>query len=168
MKATKKSWQLWLSLIILIATVTLMVAYYNRLFSFAYFVGPFRAIHYIAFAGTLYIAISVPLIAFFKRRKPQKTSALIKIHVFMNLSAFLLISMHFAGQIGRPADFYPTLGTGLTLYIAMALQVFFGLTLRFSQLRFFSLAANRFLHIGLALVFYIVILVHILHGLNII
>jgi hypothetical protein len=145
-----------------------MFAYYNRWFSLAYTVGPFRAIHYLAFAGTLYIAFSVPIIAYLKRRYPQKHEGLTRTHMFMNLLAFLLISLHFAGQIGRPANFYPELGTGLALYIAMTLQVFTGLAFRFSEKRFLKPMTNRFLHIGLALVFYIVIIVHILHGLGII
>jgi hypothetical protein len=145
-----------------------MFAYYNRWFSLAYTVGPFRAIHYLAFAGTLYIAISVPVIAYFKRRYPQKWGVLTKTHMFMNLIAFLLISLHFAGQIGRPANFYPQLGTGIALYITMVLQVATGLAFRFNEKHLLKPMTNRFLHMGLALVFYIVIIIHILHGLNII
>lgn len=145
-----------------------MFAYYNRWFSLAYTVGPFRAIHYLAFAGTLYIAISVPIIAYFKHRYPQKYGILTKTHMFMNLIAFLLISLHFAGQIGRPASSYPELGTGLALYIAMTLQVLTGLFYRFNEKRFLKPMTNRFLHIGLALVFYIVIIIHVLHGLGVI
>lgn len=88
--------------------------------------------------------------------------------MFMNLISFLLISLHFAGQIGRPASFYPELGTGLALYIAMILQVLTGLFYRFGEKRFLKPMTNRFLHIGLALVFYIVIIVHVLHGLGVI
>ena len=80
--------------------------------------------------------------------------------------AFLLISLHFAGQVGRPT--LPEFGTGLALYIAMVLQVATGLAYRFNEKRFLKPMTNRFLHVGLALVFYIVIIIHILHGLNII
>ncbi len=145
-----------------------MYAYYDRWFSLAYTVGPFRAIHYLAFAGTLYIAISVPIIAYFKGRYPQKYERLTEIHMFMNLISFLLISLHFAGQIGRPSNSYPELGTGLALYIAMVLQVLTGLAFRFNEKRFLKPMTNRFLHVGLAIVFYIVIIIHILHGLSII
>lgn len=145
-----------------------MYAYFNRWFSFSYFIGPLRAIHYIAIAGTLYVAVSVPLIALLKRRYPQKYVALTKAHVFMNLFCFLLISLHFAGQLGRPAEFYPELGTGLALYIAMVLQVLSGLIIRFSSRQSLKPLTSRSLHIGLALVFYIVIVIHFLHGFNII
>ena len=168
MDPKQRRYELLLSAAIILITVILMVAYYNRWFSLAYPVGPFRAIHYLAFAGTLYIAISVPLIAYFKRRYPQKWGALTKTHMFMNLFAFLLISLHFAGQVGRPANFYPEFGTGLALYIAMVLQVATGLAFRFNEKRFLKPMTNRFLHVGLALLFYIVIIIHTLHGLNII
>ena len=85
-----------------------------------------------------------------------------------NLFSFLLISLHFAGQVGRPADFYPDFGTGLALYIGMIALVGTGLILRFSILRRFSPTSNRFVHAGLAIAFYIIIVVHILHGLDII
>lgn len=166
--AKQQRTELLLSIIIIIITAILMFAYYNRWFSLAYTVGPFRAIHYLAFAGTLYIAFSVPITAYLKRRRPQKYQTLTRIHMFMNLVAFLLISLHFAGQLGRPADFYPELGTGLALYIAMVLQVFTGLAFRLNQKRFVKPITTRFLHVGLALVFYIVIVTHILHGLGII
>ncbi len=163
-----RHWELWLSAIIIILAVFLMFAYYNRWFSFADRIGPFRIIHYIAFAGTLYIAFMVILFAVLKRRYPNKYKVLLRTHTLGNLLAFLLISLHFAGQVGRPANFYPTLGTGLALYMAMVSLVSTGLAFRFRLFRRFSPGTNRFVHTGLAFSFYIIIFVHILHGLNII
>ena len=88
--------------------------------------------------------------------------------MFGNLLSFLIVSLHFAGQVGRPADSYPTFGTGLALYIGMVLSVTTGFALRFRVFKGFSPATNRFVHAGLAFAFYIIIFVHILHGLNII
>jgi hypothetical protein len=163
-----RNWEFWLSTIAIVLTVFLMIAYYNRWFSFAAQIGPFRIIHYVAFAGTLYIAFGVILFAVIKRRNPNKYSMFLKVHTLGNLFSFLLISLHFAGQIGRPADFYPILGTGLALYIGMVALVVTGLALRFSLFRSLSPATNRFVHAGLALAFYLIIVIHILHGLNII
>jgi hypothetical protein len=163
-----RNWELWLSTVIIILTVFLMFAYYNRWFSFAERIGPFRVIHYLAFAGTLYIAFGVILFAVLKRRYPNKYKVLLRTHTLGNLLAFLLISLHFAGQLGRPADFYPILGTGIALYIAMASQVLTGLTFRFRLFRRLTPATNRFVHTGLVFTFYIIIFIHILHGLNII
>jgi hypothetical protein len=163
-----RNWELWLSAIVIILTVFLMFAYYNRWFSFAAQIGPFRIIHYIAFAGTLYIAFGVILFAVLKRRHPNKYKVLLRTHTLGNLLAFFLISLHFAGQVGRPANFYPTFGTGLALYIAMVSLVSTGLVFRFRLFRGLTPATNRFVHTGLAFAFYMIIFVHILHGLNII
>jgi hypothetical protein len=162
------NWAFWVSIILVALTAFLMFAYYSRWFSFSARVGPFRIIHYVAFAGTLFIAFGVILFASLRRRIPSKYGLLLKIHVFGNLTSFLLVSLHFAGQLGRPADFYPQLGTGLALYVGMVLLVATGLVLRFRVFRSFSPATNRFVHAALALSFYIIIVVHILHGLNII
>lgn len=163
-----RNWELWLSAIIIALTVILMIAYFDRWFSFAARIGPFRIIHYIAFAGTLYIAFGVILFAIMRRRKPHQYELLLKTHTLGNLFAFLLISLHFAGQIGRPANFYPNFGTGLALYIAMIALVATGLALKFRLFSGFNIATNRFVHAGLALSFYLIIVIHILHGLNII
>ncbi len=163
-----RNWELWVSAITVFLSVFLMIAYYNRWFSFATRVGPFRIIHYIAFAGTLYIAFGVILFAVLKRRKPSKYKILMRAHVLGNLFSFLLISLHFAGQVGRPTDFYPSFGTGLTLYIGIIALVGTGLTLRFGLFRRFTTATKRFIHAGLAFAFYLIIVVHILHGLSII
>jgi hypothetical protein len=163
-----RSWDFCLAVIAIVLTGFLMFAYYNRWFSFAARIGPFRLIHYIAFAGALYIAFGVILFGFLKRRSPKKYKLLLRIHTLGNLFAFLLISIHFAGQVGRPANFYPTFGTGLALYFAMVSLVSTGLAFRFRLFRSLTPATNRFIHTGLAFSFYIIILVHILHGLNII
>ena len=168
MEPKRRNWELWVSAITVILTAFLMIAYYNRWFSFAARLGPFRIIHYIAFAGTLYIAFGVILFAILKRRNPNNYKILVRAHTLGNLFSFLLISLHFAGQVGRPANFYPDFGTGLALYIGMIALVGTGLTLRFSNFRRFGPASNRFVHAGLAFAFYIIIVVHILHGLNII
>lgn len=161
------NWELWISAFIVLLTAFLMFAYYNRWFSFAARIGPFRIIHYVAFTGALFIALGVILFVAFKRRSPSKYKAIVRVHAFGNLLSFLLISLHFAGQVGRPADFYPAFGTGLTLYIGMVLLVATGLTFRFRPFQKLSPATNRLFHVGLAFSFYIIILVHILHGLGI-
>jgi hypothetical protein len=163
-----RNWERWISVITLFLIVSLMFAYYNRWFSFAARIGPFRIIHYIAFAGTLYIAFGVVLFSVIKRRNPRKYKMLLRAHVLGNLFSFLLISLHFAGQVGRPADFYPSFGTGLALYIGMVALVGTGLALRFSFIKTFNPATNRFVHTGLAFAFYIIIVIHILHGLSLI
>ena len=161
------NWELWVSAVIVLLTAFLMFAYYNRWFSFAERIGPFRLIHYVAFAGTLYIAFGVVLFVVLKRRTPSKYKMLLRVHVFGNLLSFLFVSLHFAGQLGRPADFYPELGTGLALYIGMVLLVATGFALRFHVFRGLGPATSRFVHAAMALGFYLIIVVHILHGLGV-
>ena len=159
-----KNLELLISIMVVLLTAVLMFAYYSRWFSFAATVGPFRIIHYLAFIGTFYIAFGVILFSVLKRRNPQKYTTLLRFHAIGNLVAFLLVSLHFAGQLGRPV--FPELGTGLALYIGMMLLVGSGIALRF---RLLSTNPNttRFVHTGVAVAFYIVIVVHILHGLNV-
>lgn len=126
-----KSLEFWAALSIIIAAVCLMVADNLGWIHFGFFIGPFRANHWFVWIGTLYVAFTVPIIAMLKQRYLSKFLALFRVHIFGNLLAFLLISLHFAGQINRPAEFYPDLGTGLALYIIMLLLVATGFTHRF-------------------------------------
>jgi hypothetical protein len=161
-----KSLEFWAASSIIIATVCLMVANNFGWIHFGFFVGPFRANHWFVWIGTLYIAFTVPIISMLKRRYLSKFVALFRVHVFGNLLAFLLISLHFVGQINRPAEFYPDLGTGLALYIIMLLLVATGFTHRFQLIPRFKSQTRRFVHVGLSFSFYIIIGIHILHGLG--
>ncbi len=161
-----KSSEFWAALSIIIATVCLIVADKLRWIHFGFFIGPFRANHWFVLIGTLYIAFAVPIIAMSKKRRPSESLAFLRVHVFGNLLAFLLISLHFAGQINRPAEFYPQLGTGLALYIIMMLLVATGFTHRFQLIPRIKSQTRRFVHVGLTFSFYIIIGIHILHGLG--
>ena len=134
--------------------------------NFGFLVGPFRANHWFVWIGTLYIAFTVPIISILKRRYISKFLALFRVHVFGNLLAFLLISVHFVGQISRPAEFYPDLGTGLALYIIMLLLVATGFTHRFQLIPQIKYQTRKVVHVCLSFSFYIIIGIHILHGLG--
>jgi len=154
--------EFWLATSIIVAVLFLMIADYLGWIHFGYFVGPFRANHWFVWIGTLF----VPIIAILKRRFLSKFKALFRVHVFGNLLAFLLVSLHFAGQINRPAAFYPQLGTGLALYIIMVLLVSTGFTHRFQLIPQIKSQTRKFVHVGLTFSFYLIIGIHILHGLN--
>ncbi len=66
-----------------------------------------------------------------KRYSRLHRSRLLPIHAFGNLTTILLIVMHFAQQISRPAQFYLDLGTGLIplLYELLIVPAGFFLTL---------------------------------------
>lgn len=157
----------WAATVILVSTIFLMIATIIHWLNIGFLVGPFRLNHWFVLIGTLYIAFAVPIIAILKRRNPNRIGTLFSLHVFGNLFAFLLISLHFGSQISRPAERYPDLGTGLVLYIAMILLVSTGFLQRFRLIPKIKPQTYRFVHTGSALVFYLIIVVHVLHGLGI-
>ncbi len=156
---------LWVTVFISVVTVVLSFATYIRWLQLSDFVGPFRFHHWTGWIGTLFVAVYIPLYHILKRRYPQNSRTILGTHVIGNMLSFLLISIHFWGQLGRPAQFYPDLGTGIVLYIVMVLLVWTGFSERFQILP--KLGRKwKFLHINMATAFYLVILVHILHGLG--
>ena len=119
--------------------------------------------HWIGFIGTLYIAFATPLSPIIKRKSPLHFKNALNIHILGNLLAVLLVSVHFAHQVTRPASAYPTMGTGVVLYATMVLLVATGLVLISGVgKRYFK--QIRFLHPAFALTFYLVIVMHIIHG----
>ena len=160
------SLEFWAALSIIVATAFLMIADNLRWIQFGYFVGPFRVSHWFVWIGTLYIAFIVPTIAILKKRLPSRYMTLFRVHVFGNLLAFVLVSLHFASQISRSPTSYPQLGTGLALYIIMILLVATGFTHRFQLIPQIKSQTRKFIHVGLTFSFYIIIGIHILHGLN--
>ena len=93
---------------------------------------------------------------------------LFRFHIFGSLFFFVLISIHFAAQIDRPSFAFPDLGTGIAMYVAMALQVTTGFTqrFRFGFVNRINLKTNKFIHASLIMPFYIIIILHTLHGLG--
>ena len=163
-----KNVEFWAALSIIVAALCLMILDYIDWIHFGFLVGPFRANHWFVWIGTMYIAFVVPTIAILKKRLPSRYITLSRVHILGNLLAFVLVSLHFAGQIDRPATAYPQLGTGLALYIIMILLVATGFTHRFQLIPQVKAQTRKFVHVGLTFSFYIIIGIHILHGLNLI
>ena len=162
-----KDLDFWSAFMIILVTIYLMVATYLRWFQLNFFVGPFRFTHWLVWTGTLYVAFATPAYYVLKRRYLRRLVTFIKIHMFGNLFAFMLVSIHFAQQIGRPPQFYPDLGTGLVLYVVMLVLVGSGFLHRFRIIRRVRPHLNRFLHVSVTTSFYLIIIVHILQGLKI-
>jgi uncharacterized membrane protein len=91
----------------------------------------------------------------------------LNIHIIGNLVAVLLVSVHFAHQVTRSTSAYPDLGTGIVLYAAMMLLVATGI-LRYSGIGKRFAKQIIFLHPAFAVTFYMVIILHILHGISLI
>lgn len=163
----------WVAVIILFFTTVFSLATFLRWFNLRFKVGLFFFTHWLGWIGVFFIAIYTPIYYVLKRRKPKLLKTLVKIHVFGNLIAVMLISVHYAQQMGRPPQFYPELGTGLMLYIVMFILVATGFLHRFGILnklgryRIFLPHQNRFLHVAITITFYIAIIFHALQKLGI-
>jgi hypothetical protein len=84
----------------------------------------------------------------------------------------MLISIHYAGQIGRPSQFYPEFGEGIALYITMLLLVTTGFIHRFQIIprkakKYYPPHFNRYYHISITTAFYIIIIIHVLINISI-
>jgi hypothetical protein len=157
----------WLSLLIVLVTAILAIGRVLGWYSLGFFVGSFRASHWLVVIGSAYVAIATPAFSILKRRFQARYEALVKFHAIGNLSAVLLVTIHFTSQVTRSASNYPVLGTGLALYIVMLLLVISGFLYRFRLIPSFSIGTNRLVHVGVALSFYILIGIHVLHGIGI-
>ena len=155
------------ALLIVIATALFMVAAFVHWIDTSFFVGPLRFSHWLAIIGTSYIAIATPAFVLLKRQYPQKYKGLLRFHIYVNLLFFSLVSIHFAGQLGRSALFYPSLGTGLAIYIALTLEVISGFAERFPLINQIDHKTNKFIHASLVMVFFLVIIFHVLITLGI-
>ena len=167
MPRSRKSGQFYIAIALVLAVIILSIGTYLRWWNLHFSIGPLYFHHWLSFVGAGYIAVFTPIYAIMKRRSPRRFGTLLNIHVFGNLVAFLLISLHFTHQLGRPAQFTPTLGTGLTLHVIVAVMVMTGFVQRF-QLAGRFLKSWRFIHVSLSLSFYIVVVLHILHNLGVI
>lgn len=157
----------WIALLLIIATPILMYSVYADILQLHIYVGPYYIHHWLSWIGATFIAIYTPIYYLLKRRNPQRIKNLLIIHVFGNLLAFMFISVHFTQQISRPAQFYPDLGTGIVLYAAVFLMVATGFSMRF-RIASTAIKALKFIHTSTTVAFYLIILVHILHGLGVI
>jgi len=152
---------------ILVVAIFFLVATYLDWLDFGFVIGSYRLHHWLVWIASLYIVFAIPIYAMLKRRYSAKIRKLLGFHVFGNLTAFVLISIHFSSQISRPAAFYPDLGTGLALFLSMLCLVATGFFQRFGIIKRVKPQTYRLIHVGLALSFYLIIGIHILHGLGV-
>ncbi len=129
-------------------------------------IGPYYIHHWLSWIGSTFVAIFTPIYYWMKRSKPASLKNLLRVHVFGNLISFLFVSIHFTQQISRPPQFYPHLATGVVLYPTMLLLVATGFITRFISVK--NKSGILFLHKAITLTFYLTIIIHILHGIEII
>jgi hypothetical protein len=151
--------------LILILLVTILILL--DLVDTGFFLGPLRFSHWAGIVGAIFMLIYTPIFYVVKRRFPNQYRILINIHVFGFTTAFLLVSIHFAGQLSRPLQFYPDLGAGLGLYIIVLILVITGYLHRYHPFRiksgkYIPPHANKVLHVSLVSGLYIIIIVHMM------
>ena len=159
-----KRLRLAVALFLVLVSLIFMALIYFDWIDVGFLVGSFRFHHWSVLLGSFYVAIVTPVFFILKRSKPESLGELLSVHVFGNLLAFLLISIHFAGQLSRPLEFYPDLGTGVGLYVVMSLLVLTGFFLKYTLMAGGSRKLLRAIHVLAVMFFYIVVVFHALHG----
>ena len=167
MKTLKRIGLIVAAFLVLVSLILMGLIYFDWL-SVGFVVGPHRFHHWSGIIGAFYVAIITPFFAVLKRSKPDSLRTLFRVHVFGNLMAFLLVSVHFAGQLSRSLEFYPDLGSGVGLYSAMSVLVFTGFFLRYGLVAGGLRRSLRVIHVLVVVSFYLVIVFHALHGFGII
>lgn len=155
-----------LTLVLLLINVIISIIAYIFWYRLTFFVGSYLFIHWIGLIATAFIAISIPIHYILKRKRPQNSKKILKLHTFGNLLAFLLISLHFAQNVGRLSMAVQRLGLGFALYLLLSLIVATGILERYQtsgKLPRYTKVIHKYSVIFL----YLVILVHVLEGFNI-
>jgi hypothetical protein len=158
--------EFWLTLILLLATVVSSIAAYVYWYRLTFFVGSYLFIHWVGLVATAFVAVIIPIHIVLKRKTPQHFKTVLKVHTVGNLFAFLLISIHFSQNLGRLAGALGRLGAGFALYIVLAVIVATGIMERFQAKAKITRYVKR-IHKYTAPILYLVILIHILEGFNI-
>jgi hypothetical protein len=153
-----KNPDLWGALIIILFTIYFSALVVVNRSLFGFLVGPLQFTHWMSLIGGLWIAFVTPAYYVLKRRRPNRIKALVRIHIFGNLVAFMFISVHFIYWIISVSF----MGTGLALFFAVLILVLTGLFNRFNLMQI-STRYIRSLHISMTTAFYLVLIIHILN-----
>ena len=158
--------EFWLTLSLLLVAIIASVAAYIFWYRLTFFVGSYLFIHWLGIIATTSIAVSIPIHYMIKRKRPQNFKRSLKIHIIGTLIAFLLISIHFAQNVARLAGAPERLGIGFALYLVMSLIVATGIVERY-QTNGKLLIYIKAVHKYTVPILYLVILIHLLEGFNI-
>ena len=144
------------------AIVILTAGTYSGWWDFTAVVGRYTFTHWLVWIGAGYLAVTVPLYSVLKRVFKIQSPRLVAAHVFGNLVAFGMISVHFADRLG-PLEVTARFGTGLVMYLVLTGIVTAGLIKHFStspKLQKYM----TFIHRGLSLSLIIELPIHILRN----
>jgi hypothetical protein len=152
-----KDFDLWSALVIILLTIYLSALAFTDKHVFDFYLGSLSFNHWLSWIGGLWIAFVTPIYFVLKKYRSKRIKALLRIHVFGNLVAFMLISIHFSFQITSVSR----IGTGLALFIALLTLVVTGFLQRFNIMRS-SKRYIKFLHVSMTTAFYLILIIHIL------
>ncbi len=129
----KKPWgnpEFWLAIFLALLIPAIWVLFYPHSPD-ALRLGDHDTYHWFAWTGAGYIALTTPLFFYLKRRYKTRYQLIMRIHMFGNILALLVLAFHFSFQVGSP----PVLGNythlGLTMYTALLLSLVTGILLRY-------------------------------------
>ena len=122
---------LWGALVIILFTICLSGLIIVDRSSFSFFAGPLLFTHWLSLIGGFWTAVVTPAYYILKHRRLERVKAWVRIHMFGNLVAFMLISVHFTYWIIKVSF----IGTGLALFVAVLTLVVTGLLQRFNMLQ---------------------------------
>jgi hypothetical protein len=125
--------------------------------SFSFFAGLLLFTHWMGLIGGLWIAVVTPVYVVLKHHRPTRIKTWVRIHMFGNLVAFMLISIHFTYWITSVSF----IGTGFALFVATLTLVVTGLLYRFNIMQN-SRRYIRFIHVSMTTAFYLILAIHIL------
>jgi hypothetical protein len=148
---------LWGALVIILFTVVLSSFVIVDRSSFSFSLGSDLFTHWAAWIGGFWIAVVAPIYIVLKHYRPSRIKAWIRLHMFGNLFAFMLISVHFWYWV----TFVSFMGTGFALFAATFTIVVAGFLYRFNIVQG-ATKAIRFLHISMTTAFYLILTIHIL------
>jgi hypothetical protein len=144
-------------LVLILVTIYLSALTIVDKSSFSFLVGSLPFTHWMSLIGGFWIAFFTPAYYVLKHHRPKRVKAWVRIHVFGNLVAFMLISVHFTYWI----TIVSFIGTGTALFVAVLTLVGTGLLQRFNILQILG-KHIRFIHVSMTTAFYLILIIHIL------
>ena len=155
--------EFWLAFIILFTAAIFSVTAFAIWYRLTFFVGPYLFIHWLGIIASVFIVVFNPIYYVLRKRR-SRFKTIWRIHVFGNLFAFLLVSLHFAQNVGRLSDTPQRLAEGVALYFVLFIAVATGLIERFHRGK--SLRFTKIIHKYTLIVLLFILLIHALGGFN--
>jgi hypothetical protein len=157
----KRYLAIWLSFSALAIGLVLAILSYLGLIPLGYKLGPYWLNHWLGWLSMGFIIIYVPIFVILRKRNPKIYQRLVKVHEIGFIVAFMLVSLHIGSQIRRV--FPPEIGTGIAAYVSLFALVVTGI-MRKNQILATRMTTLRFIHLSMAITFFLVIVLHVIRA----